>query len=249
MKKQTDAFGQSLWDAYSHRGSALHVIERDDGYVDPDDGASYLRPPARWSAQERTALRLARGRVLDIGCGAARHSLFLQAGGLHVVGLDNSPLAIKTARARGLKHTRRLSITGISPAIGTFDTILMLGNNFGLFASFNQARRFLRRFHRLTAPAACIIAESNDIYQTKNPYHLAYHRRNRRRGRMAGQICFRVRYQHLASAYMDYLMVSPDEMRKIVQGTGWHVARLLPSSGSTYIAILEKDRPKPFPAK
>jgi SAM-dependent methyltransferase len=240
MKRNADAFGQSLWDAHRH-GSAIHVIERDDGCVDAMDAAVYCRPAARWRAEERQALRLAHGRVLDIGCGAGRHTLALQARGLHVLGIDQSPLAIKTARARGLRHATVLSIQDITPRLGPFDTILMLGNNFGLFANARQAGRLLRRFARLTAPDARILAESLDVYQTTNPAHLAYQRRNGRRGRMSGQVRIRVRYHGLATPYFDYLMVSPAEMRRIVTGTGWHVARVLPSDGPAYIAILEKD--------
>ena len=191
---------------------------------------------------------MARGRVLDVGCGAGRHALALQARGLDVVGIDASPFAIKTARARGLKRVRLLRIENVSPALGTFDTVLMSGNNFGLFGNFQKARRLLVRFHRMTSPAARIIAESNDIYATTNPLHLAYQRHNRRRGRMSGQIRFRVRYYHYATKYYDYLMVSPAEMRQIAKGTGWHVARVLPSPGSTYFAVLEKDPPA-TPAK
>ncbi len=86
-----------------------------------------------------------------------------------------------------------------------------------------------------------MIVESNDVYATKNPIHLAYQRRNRERGRMSGQIRFRVRYLQYATGYYDYLMVSPAEMREIVAGTGWRVARVLRSAGSTYFALLEKD--------
>jgi len=240
MTKHTDAFGQSLWDAH-REGSAWHIIEREDGMVEPIDAAVYLRPPTRWGKHERRALRLVRNRVLDIGCGAARHALFLQERGLRVLGIDASPLAIKTARARGLKHTRVLPIQKITPRLGTFDTILMLGNNFGLFGNVRQTRILLRRFHALTSADARIIAESNDIYRTTNSIHLAYQRCNRRRGRMSGQIRFRIRYDHMATPYFDYLMVSPEEMRKMVNGTGWHVAQVLASPGSTYIAVLEKD--------
>ena len=183
MKKHSDVFGQSLWDAHCH-GSSLHVIERDDGNVQPMDAAIYLRAPARWALQERKALRLARGRVLDIGCGAGRHALLLPARGLRVPGTDQSPLAIKTARARGLKHAQVLPIEKFVSRAGTFDTILMLGNNFGLLANARQARVLLRRFCRLTSPAARIIAQSKDIYSTPNPGHLAYQRRNRRRGQL-----------------------------------------------------------------
>jgi hypothetical protein len=38
----------------------------------------------------------------------------------------------------------------------------------------------------------------------------------------------------------DYLFVSPRELRAIVAGTGWRVAKLLRSGGAVYIAILEK---------
>ncbi len=74
MRKNTDAFGHALWDAY-REGSGVHVIEREDGYIDAEDAAAYLRPPGKWTVVEHAALRLARGRVLDVGCGAGRHAL------------------------------------------------------------------------------------------------------------------------------------------------------------------------------
>ena len=58
---------------------------------------------------------------------------------------------------------------------------------------------------------------------------------------MSGQIRFRVRYQHLTSGYMDYLMVSVDEMREIVAGTGWNVVRVMPLRGPMYFAVVEKE--------
>ena len=57
---------------------------------------------------------------------------------------------------------------------------------------------------------------------------------------MAGQIRFRVRYRQLCTPYMDYLMVSRDEMRQIVAGTGWRIVRFFDSRSSVYIAVLEK---------
>jgi SAM-dependent methyltransferase len=239
MTSSADAFGQSLWDAHQN-GSALHVIERDDGYVDPDDAKSYFQPPHRWPDHVRRALRLARGRVLDIGCGAARHAVFLQQRGHEVLGIDQSPMAIKTARARGLTWALVMSIDHVDPKLGTFDTVVMLGNNFGLFGTPAKARRLLRLFLRVTSPAARIIAESNDVLKTTNPAHLAYHRRNRRRGRLPGQIRFRVRYRHFCTPYISYLMVNQREMRRIVAGTGWRIERILPSRGSGYVAVLAK---------
>jgi hypothetical protein len=154
--------------------------------------------------------------------------------------VDVSARALKGARLRGLRRTRRMSITEITPALGRFDTVLMLGNNFGLMGNFARARRLLRRFAGMTSARARMIVQSNDVYRTKNPRHLAYQRWNRRRGRMPGQIRFRVRYENLTSGDMDYLMVCVEEMRKIVAGTGWRVARVLAGKGGVYVAVLEK---------
>ena len=57
---------------------------------------------------------------------------------------------------------------------------------------------------------------SFDPYGTKDPHDLAYHERNRRRGRLGGQIRLRVRYKAYATPWVDYLMVSFDEMEEIV---------------------------------
>jgi hypothetical protein len=160
------------------------------------------------------------------------------------VGIDASPLAVQTSRKRGVKDARVLPFTQIHRGLGRFDTILMMGNNFGLFGSRRRARWLLRRLHELTTPDARIVAESNDVYQTNNPDHLRYHRFNRRRGRMGGQLRIRIRYQRYCTPWFDYLMVSPDEMKSILAGTGWHVQRLLKSSGSMYVAVIEKDKEK-----
>ena len=228
----------AMWSLASG-GSGLHIIERDDGMIDHDDGAVYLEPPNR-SGPEGQALRLARGKVLDIGCGPGRHALYLQQRGLNVLGIDQSPLVIKAARKRGLRRARVLPIAQISPRLGRFDTVVMLGNNFGLFANPRRARGLLRRLSGMTAPDALLIAQSTDIYQTADPAHLAYHRRNRRRGRMSGQIRMRARYRQYRTPWFDYLMVSRPEMQAILTGTGWHVARFIDGQGPMYVAVIEK---------
>jgi hypothetical protein len=117
----------------------------------------------------------------------------------------------------------------------------MYGNNFGLFGSPARAKRLLRRLHTMTSADARILGESMDPHQTTNPDHLAYHRRNRKLGRLAGQVRIRARSRALKTPWFDYLFVSRTEMRATVKGTGWHVVRTYPPRGPQYVALLEKD--------
>jgi SAM-dependent methyltransferase len=243
MNTDRDAFGHALYDHLQNAGKDewATVIERDDGLVDVIEAQEYFTPYADWPAHQQQALAFARGRVLDIGCGAGRHSLHLQAQGLDVLGVDESPLAIETCKLRGLQQARVMSITQLSSGLGTFDAILMLGNNFGLFANPVRAGWLLRRFAAMTSPAARIIAETLDPYPASEPLHLAYHQRNRERGRWAGQITIRVRYRNYATPWFDYLFVSREELRGLLEGTGWVVERLIDSADARYIAILAKE--------
>jgi len=117
----------------------------------------------------------------------------------------------------------------------------MYGNNFGLFANRRRARWLLRRLRNLTSPEARIIAESRDPSQATDPEHRRYHRLNRGRGRLPGQLRIRVRCGRACTPWFEYLLVSPSEMRGIVRGTGWHVSRVVDSGDVLYIAVLEKD--------
>lgn len=230
LTKQQDAYGAAMWDYFRGQGG-YEIVERDDGFFGPSSGpASYVAEYKDWPAHQKQAIGLARGRILDIGCGCGRVALHLQNKDLRAVGIDISPLAIKVCKARGLKHAKVMSITGLPGRLCTFDTIVMYGNNFGLFGSAKRARRLLRVMHRMTSPQARIIAESNDPAPPKGitptsakaamKCHMEYQAFNRRRGRLPGQLHIRIRYLRSVTPWFDYLLVSKDEMRQIVAGTG-----------------------------
>ena len=226
-----DAFGQMLLD-----GRGPEIVERDDGFLD-SVRMSYFAPVTKWPTVERRALRWAHGRVLDAGVGAGRAALELQRRGRTVVGIDVSPGAIEVARSRGVRDVRLLPFEKVDDSLGRFDTIVMFGNNFGLFGSPTKAKRLLRRLRPL---ADRIVAASNDPYATDDPAHLAYQERNRKRGRMAGELRLRVRYRDLVGPWFDYLIVSPDEMATILEGTDWRIHRLVEERDSGYyVAVLE----------
>ena len=243
MKPSRDAYGHEIW-AHLNGKEGFEIIERDDGYFVVGPGPQlYFSEYRDWKSHEKKGIQYAGGRILDIGCGAGRHVLYLQKKGFDVTGIDASPLAIKVCKSRGLKKAEVMSITEtnrLKP--GSFDTLLLMGNNFGLFGSPRRAKSLLKRFFRLTPPDARIIAESRDPYKTDDPAHLGYHKRNKSRGRAAGQVRIRIRFEKHIGEWFDYLFVSKKEMEDILKGTGWIIKKYIDAEGSPeYIAILEKE--------
>lgn len=241
---ERDAYGQMLLAALDGEEHVVEVVERDDGFI----GASvmgpqlYFAPFRRWPAHHRAAMRYVRGRVLDCGAGAGRVALHLQERGHEVVAIDNSPGAVEVCRRRGVRDTREAAFADVARSLGTFDTLVMLGNNLGLFGSPTRAKRLLRRLYRMTTDEARIIAESRDVSNAPGsdaPWHAEYRRRNLERGRLPGQIRIRVRFRKAIGPWMDYPMVSPAELEEILAGTRWRLARTL-DSDDTYVAVIGK---------
>ena len=54
---------------------------------------------------------------------------------------------------------------------------------------------------------------------------------------MPGQLRVRIRYRDLSSRWLDWLLVSPDELEELVADTGWRLSRTL-GEGPSYVAIL-----------
>jgi SAM-dependent methyltransferase len=239
VKPEEDAFGQKLW-AYYKGNEVFEIVERDDGYIEAIRMKAYFSDYEDWAPIEQKAMQFVKGRVLDIGCGAGRHSLYLQKKGLDVLGIDISPLAVKVCKLRGLKKVKVMSIEEADFKPNSFDTIIMMGNNFGLLGSLKKARKLLKKFHKITTKNALIIASTRDPYKTDNPAHLEYHKLNKKKGRMGGQVRIRSRFRKYVGKWFDYLMVSKEEMNQILEGTGWKIKEFLDSENSNYIAIIEK---------
>jgi SAM-dependent methyltransferase len=240
IPESMDAFGASIHARWRGDADARLVIERDDRLVDLDS-LDYLAPFGRWPAHERQAMRRVQGRVLDVGCGAGRVAVHLEPRGHEVVSIDVSPGAIRTARERGARDVRPLAASGVRRVDGPFDTIVMFGNNAGLLRDARHAPWLLRRFARNSSDDGLVLASTLDPYDGAPPVHRSYHRRNRARGRMGGQIRIRARYQRLSTPWFDYLFTSVPELDRLIRNTGWRLDDVIHGAGPTYAFVLKKD--------
>jgi SAM-dependent methyltransferase len=240
LSDEEDAFGRLLLD-YLAGDTGQLILELDDGRAGPALPADvFFAENHAWPAQEQQVFEFVHGRVLDVGCGAGRHSIEAQRRGLDVVAIDISPGAVEVCRRREVRDVRLLPLAAIDAGLGTFDTVLMMCGNFGLVGAAADAVLALRTLHGMTTPSARIVLDSVDPYQDKDPADLAYQERNRARERLPGQVTIRLRYRDSATPWFELLNVSARELNDLAAEAGWHLAHLVEGEPSEYYAVLEK---------
>ncbi|GAA2612782.1 methyltransferase domain-containing protein [Actinomadura fulvescens] len=243
-QRRDDPFGRQMLD-YLEDCHTWEIIERDDGHVSLGSGpARFFAPYDEWCQAEREAIKLAHGRVVDIGCGAGRHSLYLQAQGIDVMGIDASPGAVEVCEIRGLREVRQLSLEGLDDRFGRFDTALLLGLSSGYLGTPKGVVASLQRLHTLTTQSGVILlgnGGADDVMDDESSR--AYLRRNINAGRYAGYRRMRIRYRGHTTEWFDFLRLTLPEVEELLSETGWEIDRLFQERASYYVCALRKRGP------
>lgn len=156
-----DILGTALLDFYHNRYTediiTYSSLDEEDVLPLPYLFRAYDKMPVL----EQKALALCKGTILDIGCGAGNHSLYLQDQGLKVTALDQSEGAIAVCRERGIKSCHRGDI--FTTKVSSFDTLLLLMNGIGIVGVLKNIDVFLKKLKLLLNPDGQILLDSSDI--------------------------------------------------------------------------------------
>lgn len=156
-----DLFGQAILDYQTQNAPEDLVTETNISEADEMSVAYLFRTYQDMPKIEKKALQLAKGKILDVGCGAGSHSLFLQQKGFEVTAIDISPKAIQACQLRGVKDARIQHLLELENE--QFDTILLLMNGTGIFGTLAETSKYLQKLKSLLTPNGQIILDSSDI--------------------------------------------------------------------------------------
>ncbi|MGB3142469.1 MAG: class I SAM-dependent methyltransferase [Maribacter sp.] len=184
---------------------------------------------------EQKALKNCKGKVLDIGCGAGSHGLYLQQKGIEVTVLDSSPGAIKVCQERGLTHTVLENILDFDGQ--TFDTLLLLMNGIGLAGNLKGLEPFFSKLKSLLNANGQILLDSSDIiYMFENdedggywiPDDVEYY----------GEVIFTMEYKKRKSEPFSWLYVDYNTLDRAAQYHGFSCELLYEGDHYDYLARL-----------
>ena len=157
-----DLFGTAILDYQTNNFSEDIITETTISEADAMEVSYLFRSYKEMPKLEQEALQLAKGKILDVGCGAGSHSLYLQEKGLEVTSIDISENAIKACALRGVQNAQVQNVLD-SNSNEKFDTILLLMNGTGIFGTLDQTSKYLQKLKSLLAPNGQILVDSSDI--------------------------------------------------------------------------------------
>ncbi len=157
-----DLFGKAILDFQTNNSPEDLITETSISEADEMSVTYLFRSYDEMPKIEQKALQLAKGKILDVGCGAGSHSLTLQNDrNLEVTSIDISPNAIRACELRGLKNAKVQDIMTLENE--KFDTILLLMNGTGIFGTLKETPNFLQKLKSLLNPNGQIFIDSSDI--------------------------------------------------------------------------------------
>jgi SAM-dependent methyltransferase len=161
-KNNPDIFGKAI-KAYFENKDPEDIVVHSPDFDDDVIPVDYLfRSYAEMPPLEKKALQLCRGKVLDVGCGAGSHALYLQnEKELEVLAIDTSKGAVEICRKRGITRAENVSFEALSGE--RFDTILLLMNGTGIVGKMRKLDNFFAKLKELLNPGGQVLIDSSDL--------------------------------------------------------------------------------------
>jgi len=159
-----DILGNALLDYHFGRYTEDIITETNISDADELPLPYLFRSYAEMPKLEQNALKHCRGTILDVGCGAGSHALYLQEKGLNVTAIDTSEGAVEVAKLRGLHQVSNKALLDYKNE--RYDTILLLMNGTGIFERVSGVPEYLQHLKTLLNENGQILIDSSDLQYT-----------------------------------------------------------------------------------
>lgn len=240
QKKDIDIFGNAIKN-YFHEGDRQDIIVHSPDFDDDVIPVHYLfREYREMPPLEQKALEECSGKVLDVGCGAGSHALYLQnKKQLEVTGIDSSEGAIEICRLRGLKDARKMLFEDFEEA--GFDTILLLMNGTGIVGQMKNLDGFFRKLKELLSPGGQVLIDSSDLSYLFDPDQDGGIWVNPSEG-YYGELTYSLSYKDQTSSEFNWLYMDFNSLHLAASRNGFRCKLLQEGEHYDYLAKLELDQ-------
>lgn len=230
-----DLFGKAILDYQTNNSPEDLITETNISESDEMSVAYLFRSYKEMPKLEQKALQLSKGKILDIGCGAGSHALYLQEKGFEVTAVDISPNAIESCKLRGVKSALVEHILDLNPE-EKFDTLLLLMNGTGIFETLKETTKYLQKLKSLLAEKGQILIDSSDlIYMYDQDEDGAY---EVPASAYYGELTFTVHYKGETEVPFPWLYLDYNTLQNAAHANGLNCELVLEGKHFDYLAKL-----------
>jgi SAM-dependent methyltransferase len=231
--------GRALLDYHQGDTSAQITVESNLWENELTPVEEFYRPEAVALPEiEWRALRLCRGRVLDLGAGAGRHAVELQKLGFDVTAVDILPEAVAIMKDRGVTDARHGDLGAVSG--DHFDTILLLMHGVGLVGTLEGLAEFLDRVQGILGTGGRIIFDSANLGAVLPSREEEHRSRVDGTDRYFGEVTFRLNYNGWQGAAYPWLFLDSKTLAARSKRSGFCMTVAVQGSRGAYLARLER---------
>lgn len=227
-----DPMGSAIAEYYNKGKAAKLRVFSSQFYEDEIPVDTLFREFDEMPPQEQEAIRLCRGRVLDVGAGSGCHSLELMNRGMEVVAIDISELSVQVMKDCGI-DARTVNFFD-KTFDEKFDTILMAMNGIGIVGKIERLPDFFLRLKQLLAPGGQALLDSSDIrYVFENEdgsfdinLNAGYY----------GEVDYRMQYRGIKGNTFDWLYIDIDTLSMYAEQYGFRCEKCVDGEHYDYLA-------------
>ena len=231
-----DLFGKAILDFQTNNNPQDLITETSISEADEMSVAYLFRSYKEMPKLEQQALALAKGKILDVGCGAGSHSLYLQnEKNCDVTAIDISSNAIAACQLRGIHKTKVQDVMTLHDE--KFDTILLLMNGAGMCGRLKNVAPFLLKLKSLLNENGQILLDSSDIIYmfdededggkwipSENEYY--------------GEVVFNIEYKGEKELPFDWMYIDYNTLQNAAVANGLQCEMVLEGEHFDYLARL-----------
>ncbi len=233
--QKIDTLGQALIDYYNNeiKGDVIVNCSVAEPEIFPVE--YFFREHKDLTKLEKKAIKLCKGKTLDIGAGTGCHTLILKDLGFDVNALDISQEMIDLMKKRNINAIKSDIFEYNSDK---YDTLLMLMNGLGMVKTISGLNKFLKYVKKnLLNKEGQIILNSTDLkyafLEEDGSFCINLNEK------YYGEIVYQIEYNNEKGSKFKWLYIDFDTLSYYANINGFEAKKILEEDEYSYLAVLK----------
>lgn len=225
-----DLFGKALLDYYQNSFVPPLLLHNEYGPPETIPIDRFFWREDKFPDLELFALNQIHGKILEVGAGTGRHTLYMQNQGHNVSAMDISTSCGILMKKMGVEKIIIGDIYAYNE--NNYDTIIMLMNGIGIAGYISRLKKLLKHLKKILNPEGQLLLDSSDISYLYDGNELPG-------DRYFGELKFHYEYRGIHDDPISWLYIDQNSLIEIANSMGWNCQIIFEDETEAFLARLQ----------